>query len=169
MSDSPSAGANGMDAAARRAVPLTVLSQYLKDLSFENPNAPGIFQDSDESPDGAAQVEVQARQLGPEHYEVVLKLHVEATRRGQVAYILELDYAGVVAVGSDVPPERVEPLVMIEGPRLLFPFARAIVAVTVAESGFARLIVSPIDFASVYRQQRQRLREPAGDPPPVLS
>lgn len=169
MSDSPSAGANGMDAAARRGVPLTVLSQYLKDLSFENPNAPGIFEDSGESPDGAAQVEVQARQLGPDRYEISLKLHVEATRRGQVAYILELDYAGVFAVGSDVPPERIEPLVMIEGPRLLFPFARSILAVTVAESGFARLMVSPIDFAAVYRQQRQRLREQAGDPAPAIS
>ncbi len=167
MSDSPSAGANGTDA-GRRAVPLTVVSQYLKDLSFENPNAPGIFQDSDEAPEGAAQVEVQARQLGPDRYEIALKMHVEATRRGQVAYILELEYAGVFLVG-DVAPDRVEPLVMIEGPRLLFPFARSIVALTVAESGFARLAVAPIDFAAVYRQQRQRLREQAGERTPAVS
>jgi preprotein translocase subunit SecB len=167
MTDSPTAGANGADAQARRGIPLTIMSQYLKDLSFENPNAPGIFLNADEPPEGAAQVEVQARQLGPNAFEVTLRLHVEATRRGQVAYILEVDYAGVVEVGAEVPPDRVEPLVMIEGPRLLFPFARAVVALTVAESGFSRLIVHPIDFAAVYRQQRQR--QQAASPAPAIS
>jgi preprotein translocase subunit SecB len=159
MADAPINGASDV-ASPRRGPPLTVLSQYLKDLSFENPNAPAIFADGAEPPDGQAQVEVQARQLGAATYEVLLKLHVEATRKGQVAYILEVEYGGVFEVG-DVPPDRVEALVMIEGPRLLFPFARSVVALTVAESGFSRLSVSPIDFAAVYRQQRQRLREQA--------
>lgn len=154
----------------RRGPPLTVVSQYLKDLSFENPNAPSIFTDGAEPPEGQAQVEVQARQLGAAAYEVLLKLHVEATRMGRIAYILEVEYGGVFEVG-DVPPERVEPLVMIEGPRLLFPFARSVVALTVAESGFSRLAIAPIDFAAVYRQQRQRLGEQAagGAAPQALS
>jgi preprotein translocase subunit SecB len=168
MTESSTVDPNGAAAPAKRAVPLTVMSQYLKDLSFENPNAPGIYQNADEPPQGSAEVEVQARKLGPDRYEVSLKLHVEATRHGQVAYILEVDYAGVFEVG-DVPAERVEPLLLIEGPRLLFPFARSVAALTVAESGFSRLMISPIDFAAVYREQRQKLQDQTAGATPAVS
>ena len=141
---------------AMRGAPITVLAQYLKDLSFESPNAPEILTASGEAgPKGVVQVDVRARQLGQASYEVSLNINVEARQQEQVAYVVEIEYAGQFQI-ANVPPEATEPLVMIECPRLLFPYARAILSMATREGGFAPLFINPIDFAALYREHRQR-------------
>lgn len=135
-------------------VPLTVLAQYLKDLSFENPRAPGVFS-STTQPQNAATVTVQLHHLGERAYEVVLNIRIDATVSGEAAYVVELAYAGVFAIGK-VANEMIEPLLMIEAPRLLFPFARSVAAMATREGGFPQILISPIDFAALYRGHRRQ-------------
>lgn len=143
--------------------PLTVLAQYLKDLSFESPNA-AAMQGRGEEPHGSVNVDVRAKPANGGRFEVVLKLRVEANRQGQMAYLLELEYGGLFAVSA--PEEAVERLLMVEAPRLLFPFARSIVAQASTDGGFTPLLISPVDFDAIYRSQRQA-RPAAGAPGPA--
>jgi preprotein translocase subunit SecB len=143
-----------------RSVPLTVMAQYLKDLSFESPGAPASVGAATELRQGAVNVDVKVLPLGGTTYEVILRIKVEANHEGKVIYLLEMEYGGLVQVG-DVPAETVEPLLMIEGPRLLFPYARAIVTNMTRDGGFAPLLINPIDFAALYRDFRRKNREAA--------
>jgi preprotein translocase subunit SecB len=146
-------------------VPLTVLAQYLKDLSFENPRAPGIFS-STTPPQSSATVTVNLQHLGERAYEVVLHLRIDGTVNGETAYLVELAYAGVFAVGK-VANEMIEPLLMIEAPRLLFPFARNAAAVATREGGFPQVLISPIDFAGLYRSRRRPAAQAAAAAAPA--
>jgi preprotein translocase subunit SecB len=144
-----------------RALPLIVIAQYLKDMSFENPNAPEIITETSENPpQGSVQVDVRATSKGGPNYEVVLSLRVEARREDRLAYLLEMEYAGLFRIGA-IPPEAVEPVIMIEGPRLLFPIARETVANATRDGGYAPLLINPIDFAALYRDHRQRAMQEA--------
>ncbi|WP_119460535.1 protein-export chaperone SecB [Rhodospirillaceae bacterium SYSU D60014] len=145
---------NGAQPGAQR-LPIIVLAQYLKDLSFENPNAPGAIREGAKPPQGQVQVDVRAKPMGESTFEVVLSLRAEAKHGEQLAYLLEMEYGGVFRTGA-IPPEAVEPLIMIEGPRLLFPFARNIIMSASRDGGFAPLLINPIDFAALYREHRQR-------------
>ena len=161
MTSTPIDGTTAPSPSTPRSAPLIVISQYLKDLSFENPNAPDVLTAGNEAPRGSVQVDVLQAQKGPGVYEVSLRLRVEATtRQDKLAYLIDVDYCGLFQVG-DLPAETVEPLIMIDAPRLLFPFARAVIASAVSEGGFPRLIVGPIDFAALYRQKRQVERSQA--------
>ncbi len=133
--------------------PITVLAQYLKDLSFENPGAPLVATAGHAAPHGRVDVDVKARSVGEGHYEVSLVMRAEANREGAPAFLIEVDYAGVFQLNG-VPPEAVEPVLLIECPRILFPFARAIVSAATQDGGYAPLLVNPIDFAQLYRAQR---------------
>lgn len=146
--------------ATLRSVPITVLAQYLKDLSFESPGAPTTIGAVTELRDGSVNVDVKVTPLSGPNYEVVLRVRVEANHEGKVVYLLELEYGGLVQIGN-VPPEHVEPILMIEGPRLLFPYARSIVTSMTREGGFAPLLVNPIDFAAMYRDFKRKNREAA--------
>ncbi|MEX1204779.1 MAG: protein-export chaperone SecB, partial [Dongiaceae bacterium] len=126
--------------AAAAAAPITVVTQYVKDLSFENPNAPAVLANATEAPHGNVQVDVQVRPLGASNYEVSLTLRAETKQKDQLAYLVELVYAGLFVIG-DVPPERIEPLIMVEAPRFLFPFARAIVMALTRDGGYAPLLI----------------------------
>lgn len=149
---SPQSPAQPGPASGTPQVPLTVLAQYMKDLSFENPRAPGVFS-STTPPQTSATVTVQVNHLGERAYEVVLNLRLDGTINNEPAYVVELAYAGVFAVGQ-VANEMVEPLLMIEAPRLLFPFARSVAASATREGGFPQVLISPIDFAGLYRRRR---------------
>ena len=131
---------------------LSVLGQYVKDFSFENPNAPSALAPSQTQPAISIQINVSVAQLGPSDYEVTLKLEGKADREGTVLFAFELTFAGMFRL-QNVPPEHLQPVLMIECPRLLFPFAREIVATAVRNGGFAPLLLDPVDFVAIYQQR----------------
>lgn len=131
-----------------------LISQYVKDMSFENPNAPAIFQ-SQGAPSIDVQFNIGAGQVGEEVHEVVLKIDVKAESDGQTAFIVDLSYAGIFGL-RNVPEEHVQPFLLGEAPRLLFPFARRVLADAVRDGGFPPLLLEPIDFGQLYLQQAQQ-------------
>jgi len=132
--------------------PLTMHGQYIKDLSFENPRAPQSLIEQ-KQPQLTLNVNVASRQFDPRTFEVALTIEANAqTPEKEPLFVLELIYAGTVSLG-EVPQEAVGPLLFIETPRLLFPFARAIVANATREAGFPPLNIAPVDFVALYRQQ----------------
>jgi len=134
---------------------LNVLAQYTKDLSFENPNAPGSLQPQAQAPQINIQINVNANNLSQNEYEVTLSVEGKAEGAGKVMFSFELAYAGVFRI-VNVPQENLHPLVMIECPRLLFPFAREIIATAVRDGGFPPLMLDPVDFVGLYRQNMER-------------
>lgn len=130
----------------------SILAQYTKDLSFENPNAPRALGPQQSQPNISVQINVNARQVAPTDFEVSLMLEGGAGQGSETLFKFELNYAGVFRV-ENFPPEQVQPVVMIEGPRLLFPFARQIIAEAVRGGSFPPLYIDPIDFHSLYLQR----------------
>ena len=141
--------ANGADTAPVAGV----LSQYVKDLSFENPNAPQVYQ-SQAAPAIDVQFNIGSGQVGEDVYEVVLKIDVKAQAEDQTAFVVDLSYAGLFGF-RNVPAEHVQPFLLGEAPRLLFPFARRVLADAVRDGGFPPLLLEPIDFGQLYLQQAQ--------------
>ena len=134
--------------------PLVINAQYVKDLSFEVPQAPGIFgQMQQRPPEIAIKVDVQARALEANVYEVVLNIRADCKSAETVAFILELAYGGVFTL--NVTPQDVRPVLLIECPRMLFPFARQILASTTLNGGFLPLMLGPVDFSALYQQHQQ--------------
>ena len=156
----PNAGANGTDKPAETQKPpvFGVVSQYVKDLSFENPRAPQTL--GKPLPGNGIKIElnVNSRKMEGDTaglYEVELKVAARAGEGDETAFALELVYGGVVRV-ENVPDQNVHPLVTIEGPRLLFPFVRQILADATRNGGYPPLYIDPIDFAQLYRQRLQQ-------------
>ena len=127
-----------------------ILAQYVKDLSFENPNAPAVYQWQGQ-PQMDVQVNIGVSGVGQDVHEVVLKIEVEAKGDQGVAFRVETLYAGLFAL-RNIPEEQLQPFLLAEAPRLLFPFARRIIADTVVDGGFPPLLLDPIDFAGLYMQ-----------------
>jgi preprotein translocase subunit SecB len=146
------------DTAANAGPQLLVLAQYVKDLSFENPNAPGSLQQNTQ-PQINISVNVTAKPLSQTDAEVELRLEGKAETAGTVMFNIELVFAGVFRI-QNVPAENVNPLMMIECPRLLFPFAREIVANSVRNGGFPPLLLDPIDFVALYQQRVAQVQAP---------
>jgi preprotein translocase subunit SecB len=136
---------------------LTVLGQYIKDFSFENPNAPRSLTPSQTQPAINIQINVGAQQLAQTDYEISLKLEGKAESAGTVLFAFDLTFAGVFRI-QNVPAETLQPLVMIECPRLLFPFAREIVATSVRNGGFPPLLLDPVDFVALYQQRAAQMQ-----------
>jgi preprotein translocase subunit SecB len=147
-------GAPAPQAQQGQAVQLNVLAQYIKDLSFENPNAPGSLQQAQQQPNINIQINVGANNLSATDFEVSIKIDGKA-ETDKVLFSFELVYAGVFRI-QGVPQESLHPFVMIECPRLLFPFAREVVANAVRNGGFPPLLLDPIDFVALYRQNVER-------------
>jgi preprotein translocase subunit SecB len=137
------------------------MAQYIKDFSFENPNAPRSLEPGSQPPQIGIQINVNATPLSDSDIEVALALTGKAEMAGSVMFSFELVYAGVFRL-QNVPPEGLNPIVMIECPRLLFPFAREIIATNVRNGGFPPLLLDRVDFAALYRQ---RLSEQAAGQP----
>src|SRR5215469_17256257 len=144
---------------------LNVLTQYTKDFSFENPNAPRSLTPPQQQPAINIQINVNVKGLADNDYEVELKIEGKADSAGSVLFGFDLSYAGVFRI-QNVAQENIHPLVMIECPRLLFPFAREIVATAVRDGGFPPLLIDPIDFVALYRQKMGEL-QPQPSPPPA--
>ncbi len=132
---------------------LNVLAQYVKDFSFESPNAPGILANPPQQPpEVQVSVNVNARPFSGDDVEVELKIDVKVGQGAAMLYAVELSYAGMFRV-ANVRPEDLQPIVLIECPRLLFPFARQILADSSVNGGFPPLMLQPIDFVTLYRQR----------------
>jgi preprotein translocase subunit SecB len=140
-----------------------VLAQYVKDLSFENPNAPRSLAPSPQQPAINVQVGVDAAPMNETDFEVTLRVEGKAESQGLLLYGFELVFAGIFRI-INVPADSLQPFVMIECPRLLFPFAREIIATAVRNGGF-QLLLNPIDFVALYRQRLASAQaSPASEP-----
>lgn len=143
---------------AEAAPPITINAQFIKDLSFEAPAAPGIFSLMQESqPDINVNINVNANPLQDNVFEVVLEFQAECKIKEQIAFIFELEYAGVFTL--NIPDEHLQPVLLIECPRLLFPFARNILADVSRDGGFPPLMLGPVDFAAMFQAKLQELEK----------
>ena len=143
----PQAGGNGSDTAPVAGI----ISQYVKDLSVENPKAPESFQWT-EAPELDVQFNIGANAVSDEVTEVELKVSATARSAQGTAYVVELSYCGLVGM-RNMPDEQKHAFAYAEAPRFLFPFARAVIANAVRDAGFAPLVLDPIDFNGLYMQQ----------------
>jgi preprotein translocase subunit SecB len=147
-----------------------IMGQYLKDFSFENPAAPQSLQDMTQTrPDINVNVNLNARRIGDEGYEVVLNITAKAelTEKQLIGFVVEISYAGLFGV-RNLPEENLEPFLLIECPRLLFPFARRIIADATRDGGFPPLLLDPIDFTALYQKHRAELQA-SGEQPAVTN
>lgn len=164
------------DAAANQAVaaPLVVNAQYVKDLSFEVPGAPHIYSILRSAPQVAVNLDVQVKRLTEDQlvFEVTLVARVEATKPAELAstngsdsspvvFLAELSYAGIFTLNG-IPDNQVEPVLMVEGPRLLFPFARNILADVTRDGGFPPVLLGPIDFLALWHHRRAQAAATVG-------
>ncbi|MFO1097538.1 MAG: protein-export chaperone SecB [Xanthobacteraceae bacterium] len=136
---------------------LNVLAQFVKDFSFENPNAPRALMQPPQQPTISVQINVNTKPMTATDYEVELKLEGKAEVPGSTLFGFDLLYAGVFRL-QNIPQDNIPPLLMIECPRLLFPFAREIVANAVVNGGFPPLLLDPIDFVALYQQKMASLQ-----------
>jgi preprotein translocase subunit SecB len=143
---------------------VAVLAQYVKDLSFENPNAPRSLAPPAQQPAINVQVNVDAKPASETDFEVTLTIEGKAEAQDVLLYGFELVFAGIFRI-INVPQDSLQPFVLIECPRLLFPFAREIIATCVRNGGF-QLLLNPIDFVSLYRQ-RMAAAQPSPAAPAV--
>lgn len=144
---------NGAAAQQMAAPQLSAMAQYIKDFSFENPHAPrSLAPQQGQGPNISIQVNVTAKQLAETDFEVELILEGSAGEGPAALFKFELNYAGVFRA-INIPQEQMHPVIMIECPRLMFPFARQIVADAVRGGGFPPLFIDPIDFHALYAQR----------------
>lgn len=135
-----------------------MVGQYVRDLSFENPNAPQSILTGGAAPQFNVSINVGVKKQNDELYAVELTLNAKADREGSVLFNVELIYGGVFRV-RNVPEAQLAPLLMIECPRLIFPFARQVLAGVTQQGGFPPLMMEPVDFALIYRQSLANLQQ----------
>jgi preprotein translocase subunit SecB len=142
-------GGNGADDGSQPQV--SILAQYVKDLSVENPSAPQVYS-WQVQPSLDVQFNLNVEPAGDGAHEVVLKFDISARSDNGVHFVVDLSYGGLFAI-RNVPEEALPPFLLIEAPRLLFPFARQVISDAVSHTGFPPLMLDPIDFASAYMAQ----------------
>ncbi len=162
MADGNGGGAND------NAPALNAMVQYTKDFSFENPNAPRSLGPQQKQPNISIQVNVNVKQLSETDFEVELLLEGAAGEGADTLFKFELNYAGIFRL-VNIPQDQMHPIVMIECPRLLFPFGRQIVAEAVRSGGFPPLYIDPIDFTALYRRRMEEMANQAGFTPPTAT
>jgi preprotein translocase subunit SecB len=164
-SASPMANGAPIDDTSSQPPAIRVLAQYVKDFSFENPNAPGSLREGTQ-PKIDLQLDVNARAMeDPGVFEVDLKISAKSERDGQPQFVIELVYSGLFGF-SNIPADAIEPLLLAECPRLLFPFARQLIATNSQAGGYPPLMLDPMDFGALYASQRGSLTQ--GEAPPVV-
>ncbi|HEX3864277.1 MAG TPA: protein-export chaperone SecB [Stellaceae bacterium] len=139
---------------------LIINAQYIKDLSFENPRAPHSLRQQAGAPAVDINVDVKAQSLGPENYEVLLTINASAKVGDEALFVVELAYGAIITV-RNVPQEMLSAIVLVETPRLMFPFARNIVSETTRDGGFPPLMINPIDFGELLRRNTAAEAVPA--------
>ena len=143
-----------MNAAPEQAQSFAVKGQYIKDLSFENPHAPQSLMVAGK-PTIEVNVDLKAQKLQNNAYEMTLHIAARANADGNTMFLVDLAYAGIFQI-SNIPEERIEPLIMIDCPFVLFPFARRVIADITRDGGFPPLMLDPIDFHALYLQNKER-------------
>ena len=149
---------NAEEASAQPQVRMQILAQYIRDLSFENAVAQKGAPSGEVKPEISVQVSLDARKRGAEHqYEVITKFRVTSTNKADdsTMFLAELDYGGVFHI-EGVPEDQLHPFLMIECPRMLFPFVRRIISDLTRDGGFPPFNMDPVDFVALYRQELQR-------------
>lgn len=142
--------------AAAGEVQISILGQYIKDLSFENPTPAQTIQKlATEKPSMNINVNLNAAQVGEDIFEVDLKITATAKSNEETAFVAELLYSGLFGI-KGLPEDQLQPFLMIEAPRQIFPFARRILSDVTRDGGFPPLMLEPIDFAGLYQQQLQQ-------------
>jgi preprotein translocase subunit SecB len=173
MADNETNGA-GAGAPALGPIPgaegprMNILSQYVKDFSFENPDGPRVIQNRDQGSRINVGINVTSNRLQSGDWEIAIKFDCTAKDGERTMFAIELLYCGIARF-TNVPDNQIEPLSMIEVPRLLFPFARQILADATRNGGFLPLMLDPVDFANMYRQRQQRGAGVTAPPPANLS
>ena len=131
---------------------IMINNQYIKDLSLEIPHAPHIFKEMNKQPKINIDVEVKNEVLEDNFFNVSLHFHIEGKIEDKVLFILELVYSGVVSL--NVPKEHIEPVLLVEVPRMFFPFARSVITNTLVDGGLPPFMLNPIDFGSLYQSNQ---------------
>ncbi|MBB6124335.1 protein-export chaperone SecB [Sphingobium subterraneum] len=153
MADQPETLSNGAD----NQPAIGLIAQYVKDLSFENPNAPAVYQWQTQ-PDIDVQFNISTDLVTDEVHEVALKVTVKATTENGTAFAVDMVYGALFGM-RNVPEDQVRPFMLAEAPRLIFPFARRVLADAVRDGGFPPLMLDPIDFGGLYMQQAQQAEQ----------
>jgi len=154
----PAPQENGSDVAQPM---LRILAQYIKDASFENPNAPDSLRSDQDAPQISINIEIGRQMVDDNTVEVILMLGAKAERDGKPVFLCELEYAGLFAFGN-IAEEHIQPMILIECPRLLFPFARQIMAELTQNGGYPPILLEPPDFAAMFREEMMRRAQAAG-------
>jgi preprotein translocase subunit SecB len=156
----PNGGGNGADTDMQPQV--SIFAQYVKDLSVENPSAPEVYS-WQVQPNLDVQFNLNVQAAGEGAHEVTLKFDISARSDNGVHFVIDLSYAGLFGI-RNVPEEALPPFLLIEAPRLLFPFARQVIADAIANTGFPPLLLDPIDFASAYMAQVEAQQQQGQQP-----
>ena len=142
--------------------PFVLHTQYIKDLSFENPNAPRVFTLlQQQSPRMEVGIDLSASRLQDRVYEVSLKLSAHPKANENSVFVVELEYCGLVSIGDSVPEQEIEKLLFIEAPTTIFPFARRIIADATRDGGFPPLLINPLNFTELFEQRGYAVTEAA--------
>lgn len=150
------------DTSKRQAPPMIINAQYVKDLSFEAPNSPQIFTEMKQAPEIAINVDVLAQKMqGENMYNVDVRMKAEGKAEDKTAFLVEITYGAVVTI--NVQQEAVEPMLLIEVPRHMFPFIREIIADVTTKGGFPPLMIAPIDFTILYQQRKMAEQKAAAE------
>jgi preprotein translocase subunit SecB len=161
MVDTNSGGAPPANQGRRQVI---ISAQYVKDLSFENPRAPhSLLQQQGPPPEVQINVDVKAGTLAPDIYEVAMTLRADAKQGTESVFVVELVYGAVVSL-ANTPPDDVSIALMVETPRLMFPFARSILAEVTRDGGFTPLLLNPIDFNEIYSRRSTPPAAPEAGP-----
>ena len=159
--EGPEGGPNGNATQPAEGPRVGLIAQYVKDLSFENPNAPQSLTAAG-APEIQVSVNTQTRRMDPERFETIIKIEITARQENSTMFMLEVSYGGLFAL-ENVPEEQLAPICMIECPRQLFPFVRRVVSDATRDGGFPPLMLDPVDFSALYRaelEKRQAEAEP---------
>jgi len=143
---------------------MNLVGQYIRDLSFENPGAPGTLLGGSANPAFNVSISVGVKKQNEEIYAIELTLNAKANRDETVLFNVELVYGGIFRI-KNVPENQLSPLLMIECPRLIFPFARQVLASVTQQGGFPPLMMEPVDFSAIYRQNLAKLAAQQGGAP----
>ncbi|MCH8197276.1 MAG: protein-export chaperone SecB [Proteobacteria bacterium] len=153
--DAPSPGNGDAGVGPPSGIAIQTLAQYVKDLSFENPNGATIAREEHEAPEVEMNISVTTENIAADSYEVALNIHAEAVTEGRTLFMVELTYCGLFKL-VNIPAERVETVLRVHCPTLLFPFARHIVADATRHGGYPPLLINFIDFGSIHQQAAKK-------------